>query len=70
MENFKLNNSKIKWVKWFGSYSVVKKSDEDGEKLIEVCEGRVYFNDGSISEDYGNDDTALTVASIFVNTLI
>ena len=67
----KINNKSFKWCKWWGTYSIVKIDEEnDTEHISYACvtDGRIYFQDGTISERYESNDTALIVATALFNT--
>jgi len=69
----KINNASFKWVIWWGTYSIVE-IDKEGNRIydeteyINVDNGRIYFSDGTISERYDSNDTALIVATALFNT--
>ena len=63
-----INNKLYKWIVWWGYYSIVKVNDEHEKKLIEVIDRRIYFTDGTVSELYNSNDTALIVATTLFNT--
>ena len=62
-----LNNTELKWVVWWGIYSVVEKGNEDGETYISVVDRRIYFNDGTSSELFSTDDEAMIEATKILN---
>ena len=64
----KLHNEEYKWIVWWGCYSIVKVNNEDGDKIVNVIDGRIYFTDGSCSKVYYSNDIALFVATILFNT--
>tara|TARA_R110001632_G_C11288714_1_gene412621 strand:- start:115 stop:330 length:216 start_codon:yes stop_codon:yes gene_type:complete len=67
MELTKINNSKFKWIVWWGQYSIVRVDNEYDEQ-ISVVDHKIYFTDGTISERYESNETALIVATTLFNT--
>jgi hypothetical protein len=63
----KLNNPELQWKVWWGEFYVTIKGNDMGEKLIRVHEKRIYFNDGTASKPFDNDDDALIYATKIIN---
>ena len=63
----KLDNPELHWRVWWGEFYVTVKGNDMSEKIIRVTEKRIYFNDGTASKPFENDDDALIEATKIIN---
>ena len=68
-EKSTLLNDKLKWVVWWGQFSVVQKCEEYSKHFISVHNKRIYFNDDTASQLFESNDAAIIEATKIINNL-
>ena len=65
-----INNNKFKWVGWWNTWMIIESELEykEHDALISVQDKRIYFADGSTSEVFPDNDSAMIAATALFNT--
>ena len=61
-----LVNTELKWVKWWGQYSITNKYN-DMTEYLSVIDNKIYFNDGHTSKEFKSNDEAIIEATRIIN---